>query len=161
MIANKINLFLVVDQYFLDVLDYTTTISEIRYSSSHFCSCRHEQLFVRSLKRRYLNHDCALHTQRVFTQNWLNSYYWLLVLSCLFICICKQSDKYSWSKMFVFSLSRELYRDFIAVCVFILPVVAFTIYVAIFEFSGWITFQYASSGIIPKKKIFSKELWRI
>ena len=46
------------------------------------------QLFVRSLIQRFSNHNYSLHTQRVFIQDWLNSY-WIHLelplpeLSCL------------------------------------------------------------------------------
>ena len=43
---------------------------------------------------------------RNFTQGWQNSYWLLPALSCIFIC----------ASMFVFSLSRELYSDFIIAC---------------------------------------------
>ena len=48
---------------------------------------------------------------RNFTQGWLNSYWLLPVLSCLFICSRLQSDERSQSRIFVFSHSRELYRE--------------------------------------------------
>ena len=41
----------------------------------------------------------------------------LSALSCLFIVLRKQSNERSWSRIFVFSLSREFYCDFIVVCV--------------------------------------------
>ena len=41
-------------------------------------------MFVRSLEQRSSNHNYSLHTQRVFTQDWLNSFWIpLSALSCL------------------------------------------------------------------------------
>ena len=89
----------------------------------HIFLCSHplrkqQHFFVRSVKQKSSNHDYSLHKQRVFTHDWLNYYYSLSVLSCLFIILHKQSDERSWSRMFVFSLSQEMYRDCIVVCVF-------------------------------------------
>ena len=53
-----------------------------------------------------------------FTQGWWNFYYYSSsALSWPFIVQHKQSNKSSWSKTFVFSVSRELYWNFIFVCV--------------------------------------------
>ena len=53
-----------------------------------------------------------------FTQGWWNFYYYSSsALSCLFIVQHKQSNESSWSRTFVFSVSRELYCNFIFVCV--------------------------------------------
>ena len=60
-----------------------------------------------------------------FTQGWLNSYCLMSALSCPVIVLHKQSNERSWSRMFVFSLSRELYCNFIIFCVHIV-VCAFT-----------------------------------
>ena len=99
----------------------TTTTRSLFFSYNYSLSCSHhlckqQHLFVRSIYRRSSNLDCSLHTQRVFTQDWLN-YYSSPALSCLLISLSKQSNKRSWSRMFVFSLSQELYRDFIVICV--------------------------------------------
>ena len=75
-------------------------------------------LFVRSVKRRSLNHECSLHTQRIFTQDWLSYSYPSSASFWLFMGLHKQSDESSWIKIFVFSSSQELYCDFIVVCVF-------------------------------------------
>ena len=56
--------------------------------------------------------------QRGFTQGWPNYYHSLSALSGLYIVLQKQSDELSWRKMFVILLSRELYRDYIVVCIF-------------------------------------------
>ena len=82
----------------------TIAICLIRYSSL---------LFGRSLQRRSLNHDYFPHTQCGFTLVWLNSYYSLPVLSCLFICPRKQFEEHSWSGMFVVSISWKLYVYFV------------------------------------------------
>ena len=52
-----------------------------------------------------------------FIQSWLNSYYSSSSLPCPFIVQRNQSNERSWSRMFVFSPSREPYCDFIFVCV--------------------------------------------
>ena len=79
--------------------------------------CKRQHLFVRSVQWRSSNHHCFLYTQRVFTHDWLNSYYWLSALCCLYKCPRKQCDEHFWSRTFVFSSSRELYLDFIVACV--------------------------------------------
>ena len=90
----------------------------IRYPSLLTTFLQH--LFIRTfvLYSEDLQTTTVLFTQRIFTQDWLNYYYSSSSLSCLFIGLRKQSDELSWSRMFVFRLSREFYRDFIAVCVF-------------------------------------------
>ena len=80
---------------------------------AHTLSHKQQHLLVRSVKRRSSNHDYSLHTQRIFAQKWLSCY-----CSWLFIVLRKQSDERSWSGMFIFLFSRELYGDFIVACVF-------------------------------------------
>ena len=58
-----------------------------------------------------------LHTQRVFTQDWLSYYYLSSALFLSSIVQHKQSNESSWSRTFVFWLSRELYCNFFVVCV--------------------------------------------
>ena len=79
----------------------------IRYSyhttiRSSYTSALISTLFSRSLQRRSSNHECFLHTQVVFPQDWLN-YYSSCALSCPFIDQHKYSNERSWSRMFVFS----------------------------------------------------------
>ena len=54
---------------------------------------KQQHSFILSVQRRSSNHDCSLHTQCVFTQDWLNSYYSLSALFCLFICPRKRLMK--------------------------------------------------------------------
>ena len=118
LIANKIKInlclfmfssrtILYCSHYFMchcSQLDGTKTICLIRYYSLHSCSLKHYQQFGRSLQRQYSNHNCFLQMQRVFIENCLNSYYWLLALSCP----RKQSCEYSCSSSHAFAFSRSL-----------------------------------------------------
>ena len=82
-------------------------------------------MFVRSLQWRSSNHDCFLHTQ-LHTR--LTEFLLLLIVcfAYLYIVQHKQSnERRSWSKSFVFSLSYELYCDFIVVCAFAYLSIAF------------------------------------
>ena len=113
---------LVLDQFFIIRTILCATVKPwsynnnlfVNYTSLHFCSRKHEQL---SLQWRSSNHDFFLHTQLDFTQSWLNSYYLLPSLSCLFKCASNQSDEGSWSVTLGVSPSREFYCDYIVVCV--------------------------------------------
>ena len=81
-------------------------------------------MFNRFLQHRSSNYNYSLHTQRVFTQNWLNSFWIAVTCSVLpFIRQDKQSDKYTWN---IISLpSQNLYKCkqvvyVIVICVFCL-----------------------------------------
>ena len=124
LIANKIkiNLYLVsIKQIVARAITIVFHYSQLE-DTTVICFARYSTLLTTFLKtttlvckwQRSLNHDCFLHMQLVFTQDWLNSYYSLSALSCVFICPHKQSDEGSWSRMH----SREFYSDFIVVCVF-------------------------------------------
>ena len=54
---------------------------------------------------------------RNFTQGWLNYYLLSFALSWPFIVQDNQYNKHFWSRTFLFSPSRELYCDFIFICV--------------------------------------------
>ena len=89
----------------------TTCPLFISHDYSLFCLHRlskQHHLFVRSVKRRSSNHDYSLHTQRVFTQDWLNYYYLSPALFCLFIVLHKQFDELAWNKR---SCSRFLEKS--------------------------------------------------
>ena len=64
----------------------------VRYSCLKTICYSAHNFFVRSVYRK----SVSLHTQRVFTQNWMN-YYWLAAsaLCCLFIYAHHQSDECS------------------------------------------------------------------
>ena len=101
---------------------YTTlwaTICCVRYTSLHFC--------------RVDTNNCSIDLYNgVFTQDWLNSYYSSSsALSCFFIILCKHNpDERSWTKLFVFSLSRVLvYFVHVACCC--VPLVIYLL------FSNW------------------------
>ena len=55
-----------------------------------------------------------------FTQRWLNSFWLLPAMSCLFICAHLQSTECCLSRRFAFSTSRELYRNNLCMCILIL-----------------------------------------
>ena len=94
--------------HYLQLDDLTSIFYSLFFSHNYslFCS-----------QWRSSNHDCSLHTPRNFTQDWLNSYYSSSALSWPFIVLHKQSNERCWSRMFVFSLSRGLYRDYTVFCV--------------------------------------------
>ena len=79
-------------------------------------------MFVRILIRRSSNHNYSLHTEGLFTQDWLNSFWIAIVCSVLsFSSQGKQSDECTWRRM---SLpSRNLYTckqvvSVIVACIF-------------------------------------------
>ena len=81
--------------------------------------CKQLHLFIRSVYQS-LQTTTFLLTSNVSSQksDRITTDSLLPALSCFFICAYLQSDKYSRSRMFAFSLSRELYIDFIAFDVF-------------------------------------------
>ena len=89
-------------------------------------------------------HNAELQTTTVlftlnFTQGWLNSYWLLPALYCLYICLHLLFAELSQSKMFVYSLSREPYSDFIVVvdCVFFFHVACCVFVYVYLDFSCW------------------------
>ena len=109
---NKINLYLVSIKLFIVRTIVCDTVQTFTmYTTIISCSILFSayKLFASNnawcVQRRSSKHNHSLHTQRVFTQHWLNSYYLLLsALYSTFIILHKKSNEYFWSKMSVFLL---------------------------------------------------------
>ena len=65
-------------------------------------------MFARSLSQRPSNHNYSLFTQRVFTQDWPNSYWITVSYSVLPVLQSTQSGECTWRRMF---LPREITKN--------------------------------------------------
>ena len=98
-------------------------------------------MFVRSLQRRSANHNYSLHTQRVFTQDWLNSF-WSCLLYCRVNSLINAPEGNSINANILFLLLYlcNLFTDILALFVVACPLVYHFFYtdvVAVFLFIHW------------------------
>ena len=113
-------------------------------------------MFIRSLIWRSSNHNYCLHTQRVFTQDWLNSFWTAVAWSVLFLyrrlnsrinalegeCLCLREISINRNNLFavlflsVYLFIRFFYTDIVVAC--LLPnFIFYTDVIAIILFIRW------------------------